>query len=168
MLDRICQYSTIIFAGNVVVLIIVSVATDYWEYRGIKLKKIQKEIGEVKKVHKTAIEFPGNVRDYWFTLSNCDRKSKICPASLIYWRRTSWLFICLCIDTESLISNLTAQWHIFFARSEKFPICKGILSKFCYQFDFILQPWFQKNILIMCNLWSVISIVCMVIVTFDA
>ena len=64
MLDRICQYSTIIFAGNVVVLIIVSVATDYWEYRGFELKKIQKEIGEVKKVHKTAIEFPGNVRDY--------------------------------------------------------------------------------------------------------
>ena len=59
MLDRICQYSTIIFAGNVAVLIIVSVATDYWEYRGFKLRDIEKEIGRVKKVHKTAIEFPG-------------------------------------------------------------------------------------------------------------
>ena len=33
MLDKVCQYSTVIFAGNVSVLIIVAVMTDYWEYR---------------------------------------------------------------------------------------------------------------------------------------
>ena len=35
-MDRVCQYSTIIFAGNVSVLLLVSVMTDYWEYRGFK------------------------------------------------------------------------------------------------------------------------------------
>ena len=33
-MDRICQYSTIIFAGNMSVLLFVSIITDYWEYRG--------------------------------------------------------------------------------------------------------------------------------------
>lgn len=31
---QICNYSSLIFAGNVTVLLIVSMTTDYWEYRG--------------------------------------------------------------------------------------------------------------------------------------
>ena len=33
-MDRVCQYSTIIFAGNVVVLLLVALSTDYWRYHG--------------------------------------------------------------------------------------------------------------------------------------
>ena len=32
-MDRLCQYSTIIYSGNVCVLLIVALSTDYWEYR---------------------------------------------------------------------------------------------------------------------------------------
>ncbi len=60
ILDRICQYSTIIFAGNVVVLIIVSITTDYWEFRGFDLKSIRKiDMNPKTNAQKTIIELPG-------------------------------------------------------------------------------------------------------------
>ncbi|ELT87967.1 hypothetical protein CAPTEDRAFT_224056 [Capitella teleta] len=43
-LDRVCSYSTIIFAMNVWVLLVVSIATDYWEYRGFQYADIRKQI----------------------------------------------------------------------------------------------------------------------------
>ena len=43
-MDRICQYSTIIFAGNMSVLLFVSIITDYWEYRGFNIEHIAKGI----------------------------------------------------------------------------------------------------------------------------
>ena len=43
-MDRVCQYSTIIFAGNVSVLLLVSIMTDYWEYRCFKEEDIIKNL----------------------------------------------------------------------------------------------------------------------------
>ncbi|XP_046376882.2 uncharacterized protein LOC124149383 isoform X2 [Haliotis rufescens] len=36
----ICNYSTLILSGNIVVLLIVAVTTDYWQYRGFNLDNI--------------------------------------------------------------------------------------------------------------------------------
>ena len=43
MLD-ILQYSTIILAGNLTVLLVISLATDYWEYRGFNKEEIEAKI----------------------------------------------------------------------------------------------------------------------------
>ncbi|XP_033753659.1 uncharacterized protein LOC117337019 [Pecten maximus] len=37
---QICNYSSLIFAGNVTVLLIVSMTTDYWEYRGFNSTRL--------------------------------------------------------------------------------------------------------------------------------
>ncbi|XP_046584702.1 uncharacterized protein LOC124291693 [Haliotis rubra] len=37
---KICNYSTLILSGNTVVLLIVAVTTDYWQYRGFNLDNI--------------------------------------------------------------------------------------------------------------------------------
>ncbi len=34
-MDKVCEYSGLIFAGNISVLLFVAVTTDYWEYRGL-------------------------------------------------------------------------------------------------------------------------------------
>ena len=44
VMDRICQYSTIIFAGNVSILLLVSVSTDYWQYRGVSREHLLRHL----------------------------------------------------------------------------------------------------------------------------
>lgn len=43
---KICDYSSLIFAGNTTVLLIVSLATDYWEYRTFDKTKILETISQ--------------------------------------------------------------------------------------------------------------------------
>lgn len=62
-MDRICQYSTIIFAGNVSVLLIVAISTDYWEYRGFKTEEL---IPKLKKMHtRLKLFFPKDTNSYF-------------------------------------------------------------------------------------------------------
>ena len=60
-MDRICQYSTIIFSSNVAVLLIVSVITDYWEYRGFDLDRI---VSSIEPTNRTAVTDPGDTNSY--------------------------------------------------------------------------------------------------------
>ena len=62
MIDRICQYSVIILVGNLVVLQIVAIATDYWEYRGFDKKAI---VSRVKKSNRTRIVNPIDTKSYF-------------------------------------------------------------------------------------------------------
>lgn len=41
---KICDYSSLIFTGNITVLLIVAMTTDYWEYRGFDFKRLVKNI----------------------------------------------------------------------------------------------------------------------------
>lgn len=41
---KICDYSSLIFTGNITVLLIVAMTTDYWEYRGFDFKRLIKDI----------------------------------------------------------------------------------------------------------------------------
>ena len=62
-MDRICQYSTIIFAGNVSVLLIVAISTDYWEYRGFRTADL---IPHLKKMHnRLRLVFPSDTSSYF-------------------------------------------------------------------------------------------------------
>ena len=61
-MDRLCQYSTIIFAGNVSVLLVVAIMTDYWEYRGFKSDPIVKKLP--KNTNTTRIVFPKDTNSY--------------------------------------------------------------------------------------------------------
>ena len=47
-MDNICQYSTIILSGNLTVLLIVSVTTDYWEYRSFNRTALLKTLLSLK------------------------------------------------------------------------------------------------------------------------
>jgi hypothetical protein len=60
-MDRICQYSTIIFAGNVSVLLIVAISTDYWEYRGFHLASIEPVL---KMSNRTRLIYPADTDSY--------------------------------------------------------------------------------------------------------
>lgn len=58
-MDRVCNYSTIIFASNVTVLILVAIVTDYWQHRCFDFDFLIKEIDErnvrEKRNHQTII-----------------------------------------------------------------------------------------------------------------
>ena len=43
-MDKLCQFSTIVFAGNVSILLIVAVTTDYWEYRAFNRTQIIRNV----------------------------------------------------------------------------------------------------------------------------
>lgn len=60
--DRICNYSSIIFALNVWVLLLVALLTDYWEYRGFKFEDIAKQ---VTITNKTQHYFPLDTNSYY-------------------------------------------------------------------------------------------------------
>ncbi|XP_064621855.1 uncharacterized protein LOC135484382 [Lineus longissimus] len=61
MIDRICQYSVIILVGNLVVLQIVAIATDYWEYRSFNIQEI---LPKLKKSNLTKIHDPIDTSSY--------------------------------------------------------------------------------------------------------
>lgn len=60
-MDRVCQYSTIIFAGNVVVLIVVALATDYWRYHSFQTESLLKKL---EKADNTAMIVPEDTATY--------------------------------------------------------------------------------------------------------
>ena len=41
---QICDYSSLIFAGNTTVLLVLSLTTDYWEYRSFDQEKVTKHV----------------------------------------------------------------------------------------------------------------------------
>lgn len=45
-MDRVCKYSTILFAGNVTVLIVAAITTDYWQHRSFDFDLLIKKIDE--------------------------------------------------------------------------------------------------------------------------
>lgn len=57
----ICKYSTLIFAGNVTVLLIVSMSTDYWEYRGFDMDSLNKTL---RRSNTTTVIIPKDTRSY--------------------------------------------------------------------------------------------------------
>jgi hypothetical protein len=61
MIDKICQYSVIILVGNLVVLQIVAIATDYWEYRSFNIDKIKPML---EKSNRTKIDDPKDTSSY--------------------------------------------------------------------------------------------------------
>jgi len=65
-MDRVCQYSTIIFAGNVVVLILVALSTDYWRYHGFLENKTvrAKLVKALEKNDRTKLIIPHDTDTY--------------------------------------------------------------------------------------------------------
>ena len=76
MLERICQYSTIIFAGNVTVLLIVAITTDYWEHRGFDRKEIVNRIGST---NRTQVVFPPDTDSYFMIRYNRITRGNVHP-----------------------------------------------------------------------------------------
>ena len=67
-MNKLCQFSTIVFAGNVSILLIVSVTTDYWVYRGFQRAIIQSSIRQsntTQFVKPLATESYFAVRYFW-------------------------------------------------------------------------------------------------------
>ncbi|ESO87437.1 hypothetical protein LOTGIDRAFT_166585 [Lottia gigantea] len=58
---RICDYSTIIFSGNILVLLMVALATDYWEYNGYDFGTLMEVL---PKMHDVEIYVPRDTRTY--------------------------------------------------------------------------------------------------------
>ena len=67
-MDRICQYSTIIFAGNMSVLLFVSIMTDYWEYRGFNQDYVIKKIAEIDEAEIDYLEHTNTcfIMRHWY------------------------------------------------------------------------------------------------------
>lgn len=67
---KICNYSSLIFAGNVTVLLIVSMTTDYWEYRGFNSTLLNLTLFHTKSVE---IMLPPDTKSYvllWYKRKN--------------------------------------------------------------------------------------------------
>ncbi|XP_074649245.1 uncharacterized protein LOC141904547 [Tubulanus polymorphus] len=62
MIDQICQYSVIILLGNVAILLIVAVSTDYWEYRGFNRSHIENDL---KASNRTRLKSPIDTTSYF-------------------------------------------------------------------------------------------------------
>ncbi|CAH1795517.1 unnamed protein product [Owenia fusiformis] len=68
-MDRLCQYSTIIFAGNITVLLIVAISTDYWEHRYFDFSIINETVSkqrQIKADNKTMLLQPRDTRSYFY------------------------------------------------------------------------------------------------------
>ena len=50
IMNQICDYSSLIFALNTTVLLIVALTTDYWEYRGLDMNRIKPKLLELRDV----------------------------------------------------------------------------------------------------------------------
>lgn len=57
----VCDYSSLIFAGNLTVLMILSLTTDYWEYRTFDRDKILKHM---KTIHSVKVVVPRDTESY--------------------------------------------------------------------------------------------------------
>ncbi|XP_050393543.1 uncharacterized protein LOC126811730 [Patella vulgata] len=57
----ICNYSTIIFSGNILVLLMVAIATDYWEYNGFNFDALLKILPKMNNVN---VFIPRDTRTY--------------------------------------------------------------------------------------------------------
>ncbi|KAL3856765.1 hypothetical protein ACJMK2_011485 [Sinanodonta woodiana] len=69
---QICDYSSLIFAGNITVLLILALATDYWEYRSFDKDKV---IQEVSEMNDTFILEPTDTKSYFQIRYICSRKA---------------------------------------------------------------------------------------------
>ncbi|XP_062607951.1 uncharacterized protein LOC134269761 [Saccostrea cucullata] len=58
---QICNYSSLIFAGNVTVLLIVSMTTDYWEYRSFNQTMLKETL---HKANQTEFDQPVDTNSY--------------------------------------------------------------------------------------------------------
>jgi hypothetical protein len=70
---KICNYSSLIFAGNVTVLLIVSMTTDYWEYRGFNSTLLNSTLHKIKNAE---IMVPRDTKSYiqvWYKRKHIDR-----------------------------------------------------------------------------------------------
>ena len=61
-MNKLCQFSTIVFAGNVSILLIVSVTTDYWVYRGFQRNSI---LANVRQSNTTQFVIPFATESYF-------------------------------------------------------------------------------------------------------
>lgn len=75
-MDRLCQYSTIIFAGNVSVLLVVAIMTDYWEYRGFKSLAIKTNLPRTNTTH---LIIPQDTDSYFIIRYFWDPRAKSRP-----------------------------------------------------------------------------------------
>ena len=69
---KICNYSSLIFAGNVTVLLIVSMTTDYWEYRGFNSTLLNSTLHKIKNAE---IMVPRDTKSYiqlWYKRKQID------------------------------------------------------------------------------------------------
>jgi len=69
---KICNYSSLIFAGNVTVLLIVSMTTDYWEYRGFNSTLLNSTLHKIKNAE---IMVPRDTKSYiqlWYKRKHID------------------------------------------------------------------------------------------------
>ncbi|XP_063446230.1 uncharacterized protein LOC134725893 isoform X1 [Mytilus trossulus] len=67
---KICNYSSLIFAGNVTVLLIISMTTDYWEYRGFNSTLLNSTLFQTKNAE---IMLPRDTKSYtllWYKRKN--------------------------------------------------------------------------------------------------
>lgn len=58
---QICNYSSLIFAGNVTVLLMVSMTTDYWEYRSFNQTMLKQHL---HKANQTEFDEPVDTNSY--------------------------------------------------------------------------------------------------------
>ena len=58
---KICNYSTLIISGNITVLLIVSILTDHWIYKGFKIENLKSEF---RRLHGVAINIPLDTKSY--------------------------------------------------------------------------------------------------------
>ena len=61
-MNKLCQFSTIVFAGNVSILLIVSVTTDYWVYRSFQRNSI---LSNVRQSNTTQFVIPFATDSYF-------------------------------------------------------------------------------------------------------
>lgn len=63
---QVCNYSSLIFAGNVTLLLIVSMSTDYWEYRQFNSTMLNQSLSKTNNIEIVKPSDTSSYMELWY------------------------------------------------------------------------------------------------------